>query len=225
MKKMLILVMAAALLVGLVGAGYAAFFTDMGTAEANSFTAGDIDLKIDGMDNKATATWESGNWAPGDSQTHDLHLTNEGSIDASHIYIGCENPNNTDPDGDGSNLMEAIAVEIYENPGDGWHGPFSTSLDVDIGDEDGILTLAEFCGWQTGQIGYYAGTPSNPFGIVAGTGSYDFRMQLSFIDQGSNAWNWGSADDIYQNDSCSFELTFQLSQNSPTDGIYSISRD
>jgi hypothetical protein len=222
MKKTLVLIIAAGLLVGIVGAGYAAFFTDMGTAEANAFTAGNIDLVFDGTDDNVSAVWSPpSDWAPGDSIEAILRMTNRGSIDANHIYVGCINDTLSDPDGD-SDLREAIKVEIWEDPGTGSFGS-EQSAGLPGGTSDGYLSLKEFCDYQGDQIGFYAGSGSNPFGLDANEGNYyKWRMKLTFVDQGSNAWNWGSPDDIYQNDSCSFELRFQASQNSPTDGIYPI---
>ena len=52
-----------ALVIGAVGATTKAFFSDVGTSSANTFTAGTLDLKLDGIDD-LTANWTMPNMVP-----------------------------------------------------------------------------------------------------------------------------------------------------------------
>ena len=66
MKKGLILVMTIALLTIMVGAGFAALFSDTESISGNSFTAGSLDLKVDGSDDPLTAKFSAGDMVPGE---------------------------------------------------------------------------------------------------------------------------------------------------------------
>lgn len=75
-----------AIVLGAVGATTKAFFSDTGTSSANTFTAGTLNLKLDGVDD-TTANWTMPNMAPGDSVSGSVVLTNIGSLTANHIEI------------------------------------------------------------------------------------------------------------------------------------------
>lgn len=75
-----------ALVIGAVGATTKAFFSDTGTSTANTFTAGTLDLKLDGIDD-TTANWMMPNMAPGDSVSGSIALTNTGTLNADHVEI------------------------------------------------------------------------------------------------------------------------------------------
>lgn len=62
-----------------MGYGTYAFFSDTETAADNLFTAGDLDLTLNGL-NGVTAAVSASNFAPGDSKSGSILLRNEGSI-------------------------------------------------------------------------------------------------------------------------------------------------
>ncbi len=62
-----------------LGYGTYAFFSDTEVSSANIFTAGDLDLTLDGL-NGVTGTLSASNFAPGDSVSGAITLRNEGSI-------------------------------------------------------------------------------------------------------------------------------------------------
>ena len=80
MKKILGLTVAALLVMGLVGGGTWAFFTDTESSTNNSLAAGTLDLNIDGGDSAST-TFSVSNKAPGDSGSGSSTLANSGSLD------------------------------------------------------------------------------------------------------------------------------------------------
>lgn len=75
-----------ALVISTVGATTKAFFSDVGTSSANTFTAGTLDLKLDGIDD-LTANWTMPNMAPGDSVSASIALTNTGTLIADHVEV------------------------------------------------------------------------------------------------------------------------------------------
>ena len=93
MKKILMSLMAIALVVGLVGAGAMAYFSDSETSTGNTFTAGTLNL---GLANTAetnptgsvTNTYVTPtNWAPGQTLAATLYVNNEGNIAASSVTV------------------------------------------------------------------------------------------------------------------------------------------
>ena len=66
MKKIAGLTIAALLIIGLVGGGTYAYFSDTESSTGNTLTAGTLDLNIDGGD-AAVTTFDVSNVAPGDS--------------------------------------------------------------------------------------------------------------------------------------------------------------
>ena len=76
MKKILISLMAIALVIGLVGAGTMAYFSDTETSSGNTFTAGTLNITL------GTSSWSGNldNMKPGDTVTFTLPVNNEGSL-------------------------------------------------------------------------------------------------------------------------------------------------
>jgi len=81
MKKGLILLMTIALMTVMVGVGYAAVFSDNETVAGNTFTAGSLDLEVDGANDPITAKFSADNMKPGKNYDGGcVTLTNVGSI-------------------------------------------------------------------------------------------------------------------------------------------------
>ena len=95
MKKILISLMAIALVIGLVGAGTMAYFYDTETSEGNTFTAGTLNLMLDDPNeedsNGVTASWLNINMAPGDSVSGWVDVVNAGTLAANHTEISFAN--------------------------------------------------------------------------------------------------------------------------------------
>ena len=92
MKKILISLMAIALVIGLVGAGTMAYFSDTETSSGNTFTAGTLDLTV-----SATGMpFNVGPMKPGDSGSGKIALTNAGTIGAAKLDISMSTVTNND---------------------------------------------------------------------------------------------------------------------------------
>jgi len=69
------------LVIGLVGAGAFAYFSDTETSTGNSFTAGTLDLKVDNADDPIVAKITVAYMKPGDTGSVEISVKNDGSID------------------------------------------------------------------------------------------------------------------------------------------------
>ena len=76
MQKILISLMAIALVVGLVGAGTMAYFSDTETSSGNTFTAGTLNIAL------GTTSWSANfsNMKPGDTVTSTIPVNSTGSL-------------------------------------------------------------------------------------------------------------------------------------------------
>ena len=95
MKKILMSLMAIALVVGLVGAGVVASFSDEETSTGNTFTAGTLNLTAVGGSPMPFAV---ANMKPGDSGSGTVTLTNAGTIGAAELDIAVSMIVNDDVD-------------------------------------------------------------------------------------------------------------------------------
>jgi predicted ribosomally synthesized peptide with SipW-like signal peptide len=92
MKKLLFVLMACVLSIGLIGGAFA-YFTDVETSTGNSFQAGTLNIQISDEDEAfgdaaVTASYVSpAGWAPGQEfTTNPVYLNNVGSIAIERIY-------------------------------------------------------------------------------------------------------------------------------------------
>ncbi len=82
MKKVIFSVLMIAIVGSLVGIGTWAFFSDYETSPDNIFTAGDLDLKVDGEDDPDVITYFSAPCLkPGDEGMVEINLANVGCVD------------------------------------------------------------------------------------------------------------------------------------------------
>ena len=105
MKKVLFSVLFIAMVASMIGAGTWAYFSDLETSYDNCFTAGSLDLKVDGFDDPNVLTYfEIECIAPGDSGKANVTLTNAGCVDGygDIHFIMTENSDNgfTEPEDD-----------------------------------------------------------------------------------------------------------------------------
>ncbi len=90
MKKILASLVIIVLVSTVTIAATKAYFSDTETSTGNSFTAGTLNLKLNGTDG-VTTTWAMSNMKPGDSVSASINLTNPGSITANHVEISVAN--------------------------------------------------------------------------------------------------------------------------------------
>ena len=138
MKKILGLTIAALMVMGLVGVGTWAYFSDTETIGDNQFLAGTLDLGLDttsGQDpvGSISGTFSASDWAPGDTSTATVYVNNEGSIPMTSVNISFANTGVIDgtpvsvdagPGGNTDNLLKMIKITDFK------YGPTGSQVDI-----------------------------------------------------------------------------------------------
>jgi spore coat-associated protein N len=203
MKKIMGLTITALLIIGLIGGGTYAYFSDTEVSEDNTLTAGTLDLNIEGADDPVT-TFNVGAVAPGDSGSGNSTLSNVGSM-AGELDISTSAVTNTPGAGGGeyeggSGELGAIAeIAMYldiDQSGGATAG--------DIGFKSDETTYDPTGGFDYDIINNYA---SETWDAVIAT------MAISATDDFIALWQVPtSANNTIQGDSVSFDITFTLEQ-------------
>jgi predicted ribosomally synthesized peptide with SipW-like signal peptide len=92
MKKILGLTVSALMVMGLVGSGTWAFFSDTETIGSNVLLAGTLDLGLDESSGQnptggLTGTFSASDWAPGDTIDSTVYVNNEGSMAMTSVNL------------------------------------------------------------------------------------------------------------------------------------------
>lgn len=202
MKKIVGLSITALLIVGLVGGGTYAWFSDTESSEDNTLTAGTLDLNINGGDDAVT-TFDVSNVAPGDSGSGNSTLTNVGSL-LGELDVATSAITNTPYAGGG---------EFQDGTGDlGANAEIAMYLDIDmsgdvsagdIGLKSDATTYDPTVALDYDVIDNYDTENWNATANMSTTVSYGFRVEWNVpTDTGNEA----------QGDSVSFDITFTLQQ-------------
>jgi predicted ribosomally synthesized peptide with SipW-like signal peptide len=119
-KKILVSMMVIGLVAALAGAGLYALFSDTETSSGNYFSAGTLDLKVDGKEDPDVPVYfELKDVKPGDSDSVEIVLSNEGSIDgvAYLTFTDVMDDPGTTPEPedlpDEGELSENLYIEVY----------------------------------------------------------------------------------------------------------------
>jgi len=200
MKKILISLMAIALVVGLVGAGTVAYFSDTETSTGNTFTAGTLDLNLDGG-NANVVKFTVADVKPGDSGGGTWTVANVGSILG---YLDLES----------ISFSETIGVttdaELADEPTSADTTQLGNYLLAHLyidADNSGTFT--------TGDTDIF-GTAAAPAAINTIAANYELNLALA-ASNGTNYirldWNVPSAtDNRIQGDTVTLNITFELAQ-------------
>jgi predicted ribosomally synthesized peptide with SipW-like signal peptide len=118
-KKILVSMMVIGLVATLAGAGLYAYFSDTETSSGNKFTAGTLDLMVNGQ-NPWTTPITVSNLAPGDSGSRSIVIKNVGSIDGCvNLELGTAtnteglNPESETEKTEPGDLGDYLVVTIY----------------------------------------------------------------------------------------------------------------
>ncbi|MGB9960136.1 MAG: TasA family protein [Candidatus Bathyarchaeales archaeon] len=106
-KKILAAIVVIGLLGFALGWGTYSYFSDTETSSGNTFTAGTLDLKVNGVDDPLPVFFNVGNVKPGDSDSEDIILSNAGSL-AGKAYVHFKNV----VDNEGSNPEPETAGKL-----------------------------------------------------------------------------------------------------------------
>ncbi len=179
---------------GLLGSG--AYFSDTETSKGNTFSAGTLDLAIDGKNNENSVRITVSNIKPGFQRVGTWKLENLGSLpgylDLEDIKVtGAENSiegpeaalSDTDADGELQNLV-GLELHVDEPPVSGWFGTEDTKI---------------YDGKASGVASNY---DQNLLIPSKGTKHIAYQFQ----------WWSTTNDNIAMSDSFTFDVTFQLAQ-------------
>ena len=201
MKKIVGLTIAVLLIIGLVGAGTYAYFSDTESSTNNTLTAGTLDLNIDGG-NIAVTTFTASAVAPGDSGSGNSTLANVGSM---------------------SGELDVTTSAVTNTPGAGGEfgggsGELGASAQIAM-----YLDIDQSGSWNAGDIGLQSDGTTYSFPTALNYDVIDNYASETWnaIETMANAAsddiivNWqvpASADNSIQGDSVSFDITFTLEQ-------------
>ena len=230
MKKALGLFMTVALMAILVGSGFAALFSDTETVSANSFTAGSLDLQVNGEDDPISFHFAETNMAPGTTyNAGTITLGNVGTL-SGVLTVMVSNPVSNENDliepevSDG----DAPGVQVYltgydANAGDGelWD-QCKMKLYFDM-NADGVMQWNEPLIYS-GPMGldmtsYYSialdtnlWTPNHGFdGVLAPSGTVDLGLYVTFLDdQASPFTSQPQYNGMTNNQAMTDDMTFDL---------------
>lgn len=127
-KKIFVSLLMIGLIAMLISAGTYAYFSDTETSSGNTFTAGELDLKVDGKDDPNVGSYFTvGDVKPGDEGNVEIVLNNDGTIDGTadlHIK-DVSNTEGTNPESETDttepgDLGAVLLITIqYDANGDG----------------------------------------------------------------------------------------------------------
>jgi spore coat-associated protein N len=171
------------------GAIYA-YFNDTETSSGNSFTAGTMDLKINGADGGFPATFTASNLVPGSHGNVDMTVSNVGSVAGALVaeVDNIQDDAGTSPEPetlpDVGELSESIVLTVYIDANDNnrW--------------DDGETQF------DTGTLNTIGGTWS--MGNLAAGGSVVISVEWSVPTEVGNE---------IMGDSCTFDIVYTLNQN------------
>jgi predicted ribosomally synthesized peptide with SipW-like signal peptide len=241
MKKILLSVLTIALVAAVTVGATQALFSDTEESTGNTFTAGSLDLKMNGNDGPFTNTFSASNMVPGQRYTAGVvSLSNTGSVDGI-LGLKILNPvsNENDliepelSDGDVAGL-EIDPSGYNANTGDGelWD---QTTMKVCLETGAGSHSSNGVCDWDDTILYSNDGTPGNdyssyysvPLGtdfaadnsvIIPASGSKNLVFEVFFVDDASSWW-WGGLSGLTNNmamtDSMTFDVEFSLTQVTP----------
>jgi len=206
-KSLLTILAVAVIAVGATGA----YFADTETSTGNSFTAGTMDLKIDGQDDPLVAVIDVDDMKPGDTKTYFYNWSNTGSITGApsiRFFDVVDNDNGlTEPEddvdatgGDGEGELSQYLLMKLNAPGStGYAYPndpmcfaaSGTGNECPVSVWDNYLSIGDAAPWEIWQT-------------IAG-GATNAPMVLEFSLP-------SSVDNVVQSDSVSFKVEFRLNQ-------------
>jgi len=191
MKKILGLTVVALMVMGLVGGGTWAYFSDVETSAGNTFGAGTLDLTVDTENPWASVPISISNIAPGaSSASTNITAKNVGSLDGD-LYVRINGF--TDAGGDNPEPEQVKEAEI------GVTDNISTKLTLSVTGPGGADTIIDGL-----TISAADGTWSAKIADLAQDGEADIEISAAFDDAATNE---------YQGDNCTFTIELYLQQD------------
>ena len=201
MKKILVSFMTIALVSALIGGGIYAYFSDVETSTGNTFTAGTLDLNLDGG-NINVVKFTVDDVKPGDSSGGTWTVANvgnmDGYLDLESIGVSEDIGTTTDPE---------LADEVPPGTDTAQLGNYlMVHMFIDANNNGS---------WDSGETDIF-GTNASPVAINTIASSYGLDLSL-LANGGTNyitlLWSVGTTvDNRIQGDSVTLDITFELQQ-------------
>ena len=201
MKKILVSFMTIALVSALIGGGIYAYFSDVETSTGNTFTAGTLDLNLDGG-NINVVKFTVDDVKPGDSSGGTWTVANvgnmDGYLDLESISVSEDIGTTTDPE---------LADEVPPGTDTAQLGNYlMVHMFIDANNNGS---------WDSGETDIF-GTNASPAAINTIASSYGLDLSL-LANGGTNyitlLWSVGTTvDNRIQGDSVTLDITFELQQ-------------
>jgi len=218
-RKFIVSILAIILALGLTGAGALAYFQDTETSTGNTYTAGELDLKVndanpDVWDDGCSGTWVLTDIVPGagadhvDTVTANVYLKNVGSTTPDHLEIQAsiyldEGVGVVESDADPYSTATEMAKKI-EIVSMTYNSSLLLAYWLNDADGDGVLTLNDMT--------YDPDDPVDPNGLddlsipLDGSFGSAFTMSLRWIQDDLD-------DNDFQGDTLELEVHFTLNQD------------
>lgn len=199
MSKILVSLMTIALVGALVGGGIYAYFNDTETSTGNTFTAGTLDLNLDGG-NTNVVKFNVSDASPGSIGGGTWTVTNAGTIDG---YLDLETVGITE------GIGTTTDPELVDEPTGLDTAQLGTFLMVHM-----FIDANNDGDWDAGETDIL-GTNAAPVAINTIAGSYNLDLPLTAISTNYIALRWSvpvTADNRIQGDSIILGMTFELQQ-------------
>lgn len=232
MKRILLGLLTIFATITLVAGVTRAVFSDTETSTGNTFTAGSLDLEVDGENDPLTFTFSAEDMSPGNTYGSCVLVENVGSIDGLLTLevsdpVSNENGLIEPEEDDGDTVATEHDPNSYDaNTGDGelWD-QVVTRLCLDNG--PGAYGGNGQCDTGIGETIIYSnfGTPSNDYSshyslpldsdLVGGTVSLDASenetlcLEIHFVDDTTNWW-WGGQSGLTNNMAMSDDVVFDV---------------
>ena len=201
-KKMLLSLLVIGVVSVSAGAGTWAYFTDTETSEDNTFTAGTLDLLVNGINpGETNYAFDESDLYPGWEDTYAVTFTNDGSINAAELLMDITNTMNFE------NGFEDPEVDDGEGD-DGVSGDPTYGVVGDLG-ENMNLKIEEYDSTGTTLIGTPYDLPLNNF-VTLNLGALDAGETRYFLLTGSI--DGVTVGNEIQGDSIVFDFEFALNQ-------------
>jgi predicted ribosomally synthesized peptide with SipW-like signal peptide len=209
MRKILGLTVAAVLVMGLVGGGTWAYFSDTESITNNYFAAGTLDLEVDSENPWTSIPCEIADIAPG-ANSGDVTITceNIGNL-VGDLYIKITNVSTSDGDLNYPTGTPAASSEPEYDAGGGFGSGY-----VAVNDIDTKLTIN--CDWNSSGVSGIDNT------LLSAMPSTWTLLQDAFTDADGvinlvlSADLAGATDNNYQGDKCNFDIELYLVQDGQT---------
>ena len=199
MKTIVLSLMTIVLVCALIGGGVYAYFSDTETSTGNTFTAGTLDLNLDGG-NTNVVKFTVAAVAPGDSGNGTWTIDNVGTLDG---YLDLESTSVTE------DIGTTTDPELVDEP---------THADTtQLGDNLLAHMFIDTNGnsaWDSGETDIL-GTNASPVAINTIAGNYPLNLSLASGNTTYITLVWSvptSVDNRIQGDSVTLDLTFELQQ-------------